>query len=738
MAGDGKGGLLTVLRSLSLASLLVLGSLLVAVSAPAQDAPAAKEALTEDAADDVVLYVAPNLGVPPQSGNGLGSTETVDLRSVTIGGETDKEFLITLVAKALPDENGPRPMRLIHFQFEDVRYRIGLGFQRGGSANQGVLQAWDEGANRFRSVSPLETQVQASAGAVTFTLPRELVINSKHVPVRFGDTLQNVSAVAQQSVATLNWLPSGDPTGGAYYYDRLPNEGVGVPFTFSKGRIGSGAVALLSDDPIRVSNGEATTIVYRVDLLNRGTERTAYQLETADVPALWSVRVPGLLTVEPGDFLTFPVILSIPFTHNHGQTATFELRAQSVASRDDWSVVRLGVHWTTTPQPAGHHPEMWLHSSPASVNGFFDVLEPVAAFRSAWFNPLEEDPEPDADDAPVPAFFNNELARFFFSPDHPIPGGNEWTTEWFLPLSPALLIGLDFDLERQGVLDNLRVKHGMPANSAQIMAQLLYCDPDRIQGPGNCTSGGGGGGSRWSVIADGRSETRKADRDEVVGYRIPLDVKSEADFLPYKRGANLALRLVLVTDVPANTLLVEPRPQLVVKGAVLTLPLIEYHDPIDKALEALGTLELKSLVPVEKKVNPGRTTLFQFSLLNKGEHADEVQLELYGENKDWARLVGDSRIALPAKGERSLELAVTVPDREVHGAYARLILVAQSLKDPAVVSTLQVRATVVQNEDIPDEAPTAAQKENSRLPGFEAALLGLALLGAAVATRRRT
>jgi hypothetical protein len=724
-----------------LVALLLLLLLVPKAWAQQADAPPTPVVI-DDGADDVKLMAG---GVAPQDATATGQADDVDVRSVTFGDETEKDFTITLHMKTLPAQPSPQLFRAVYFELDGVKYRVLLAGPGGqGTQNgQGALQSYDEGVQRYRSVGSLPTQQAAADGKVVFTVPRELVTNKQHVAVRHGDHLMNLYASATKRLAGVPFLPTGDPTGGAMLVDRGPDSGFGDHFLFVKGRTGSGNIMLSAPEPIRVSNGEATTIVYKVEAMNHGDREASLQLEAVELEPAWNARVPSLLRVAAGETVTFPVILSLPFTHNHGKTATFELKATSLGNRDEWSSVRLGVYWTETPQPAGHHPQMWLHSSPGDFGqdpaGAFATAFP---FRATWINPLETEVDPDADDGNVPAFFNNELAGSFFGGlNAQPPSGSSWTTEWFFPMAPALLIGLDFDVTGTGKVQ-VRIKHAFPAQTAQVVAELYYCDPEKSvsgrTGGGNCTVGFLN--ERWSVLAHGASATTSASPDEVIGYEIPLQVDPAADYLPYKHGANIGLRLMLKTNLPANTVGVPPRPELVLNSggtrSMITLPLIEYHDPIDQALQSLGNLVLERLVPEEKKVNPGETTVFRFKLGNDGDAPEDVQLEIHGEGREWARIVGEDHVRLAPRSQRTVELAVTVPSNVAEGNRAELVLLAQSLKDPAVVALARLRATVVESEDVPDEASSLGHVEAEGTPGPTLVDV-LALAAVAVVALRR-
>lgn len=724
--------------------LLVALTPLLAFPALSENAPVLV-AVTEDGGEDVKLYGANEVGVPAVDASATGQADLVDILKVWLGGETETSFQVGIQMKALPNaDSKPPPFRMIHFRLDDTKYRVVAPYRwNAQDLNKGQLEQFNAAANQYRPLKLLESQTDAASQSLLFTVPRELVTNSKHVPVRYGEKLEDVNASAIQTYVNAWFLPD-DPTGGVYVYDRAPNAGSGTPYQMFLGRTGEGGVSLYSDDPIRVSNGESTTIVYKVDLKNSGKERERYQIETREVRSDWSVRAPTLLEVKPGEQVTFPVILSVPFTHDHGKTETFELRALSLDSSNEWSTLQLGIHWTETPQPAGHHPDMWFHSSPMEDNPF-GPIETVVPLRSAWMNPLVQDETPGTDDQNIPGFVNKELWETLVYKT-PRVSGTTWTVEWWFPLTPALLIGLDFDPEKE-INFATRIKHFLPATESRLNVALLYCDP-QITGESGCvTTNINNDLSRWTPLANGTSAPRSADAQAVAEYALSMRPEPAADHLPFKRGANLGLRLRLLTNIPANTFLLEPRPELLVRWgtggaderAKLTLPLIEYHDPIDRAFQGIGSLGLDNVSPLDKRVNPGRTAVYWFRLNNTGQRPHDLQLELHGDNVAWARLTGDPRLRLAPGESRMVEVAIQPPPSAHAEERAELVLVAQSLSDVTVVAAIRLRSTVVEGTEIPDESNLLEDLGPAHgSPGPQAGLLLLSVgLLAWVGRRRR-
>jgi hypothetical protein len=705
-----------------------------------------------DGPQDVEIYVAPKVAGQKQNATQCcgNNFDHLDVLKIVFGEETENDFKVTVqfktLASALPTGAGSRA---VYFAYGKVNWRLAPGNcnqrqqpgQAPASAPTGCLSGNGGGQRGFKAV-PWE--VRAGETSWVFTVPKASLFNENRVPARFGDSLTNITAVAQQSLAGLPFGGGGgggDITGGAYAYDRAPNTGFGPQFTFVKGANGRGHLALAALEPIRVSNGEATTIVYKVEITNHNTEPLTASLESiVDKKYLdqgWTARVPSLLKLEAKQVLVFPVILALPFTHNHGETALFKVAARTLEDSNSYAEVGLGVFWTDVPQPSAHHEGeaagTWFHSKP-SDDDFPPqaVREQTFPIMETWMNGVPEDPDPEATDRNVPAFFNEGLGctmRFLQGCQVP----PTWTASWQVPLSPSLLLGLDFDTSKKGRLV-VDILPKVPAASARVVAQLQYCDPTQQTGGGQGQGGRGGFGNQTcynyrTLLAKGE-QSKALTANTPTNFEITLDIEPIADLVPYRKGHNVRLNIQLITtDIPQNLMGTEPRPELVTDKALLQLPLIEYHDPVDQAFENVGTLALESLSPFEKLVNPGKTTVFQFNVVSSGKDTQPIRLELQGVNSDWATLHGPDRFDLAPGQKRNVTISVRAPEDAVAEERAELFFVAQHEGDQSVVAVTRLRASVVQSPEIEDEAGLLGSSEENQSPGLGAFVIVAALAG---------
>jgi hypothetical protein len=730
--------------------MLVLGTLLLAAfpmghaQDPGKQGEPENASISDETSDVQIVTDAGSQPAPS------GQYDHVDIEEAYIGDETDTT--VSFSFKMMTRDTGPSPFSFVqanvYFTRAEIDYRIqalGRGCSDGENPS-GMLQVWDPGVERFRTIQCLtegRTVYDEADNRVTYVVDKQWLTDANQVPLRFGDALTEFYAEAMQTIVPgMTWLSFAPvQPNGAYAYDRAPDDGIGPEFKVVLGVTGRGHLVLESEEPMRVSNGEATTIVYQVDVFNDGAEPDEVLVTAEGVESSFEVRVPQKLTVPPGEWVSFPVILSMDFTHRHGEASTFTVRAESALDADAWSTVDLGVFWTKIPQPAGHHNEMWLHSAGLAEgdNPFETAFTTAYKFRQAWFNPMRpgEDPDPEATDEPVPAYFNRAL----------FPGqtGSENTAVWDFPLSPGLLIGLDFDMERSASETSkflTLITNDAPAQAAHLEVDLRYCNPD---GQGEPQGGQGGGGDgfsgcqgQWMTIASGTSDTTSLSANGQKEYVVPLVIDQAADLLPYKRGAGLHLQVRLVSDTPQTLNTPVPAPELIVQESSLGLPLIEYHDPISQAFEGVGTLRLEALDDFERPVNPGRVTHFRFALTNIGSAEQEVQFELQGVNSQWAEILEGSGFTLKPDQQKNITVKVLVPEGTSPEERAELILVVQSVDDPNVVAVKKLRATVVDPKvnDVPDEAGKYSADVGATSPGVSV-LVAVAAAALALTARRR-
>ncbi|HLE47485.1 MAG TPA: hypothetical protein VI818_04235, partial [Candidatus Thermoplasmatota archaeon] len=648
------------------------------------------------------------------------------------------------------DNAGPGfPFRFVSFSYGRVQWQLLIGactFQQQAAApSTGCLRFRDTSTGGFRGVVQVPARRDAASGSFVFTIEKLALFNENRLPARFGERLVNISATTQQYFfGGFNQGGGGgfpEPTGGVYAGDVAPQSGELPVFAFLEGSGGHGHLGLSSADPIRVTNGEATTLVYQVQLFNDHSEKLSVQIDARNAPSDWTIRSPALLTAEPHKSVAFPVILSMPFRHDHGKVVLFTVGAQAVEDPDSYATTELGVFWTDVPQPSGHHEcdddascGQWFHSAP-NPNFIPPGAEAAFPVKSLWFNGIAKDPDPDADDANIPAFFNDYFFCLFAPTQCKAPP--VWTASWFFPQAPQLLMGLDFDLSRTGIAKLHFLPKVPEPTTARIDLLLLYCDPSKQGGPANAF-GSTDGCYNFSRIVGKGSRTFLLQPMTDAYVEVPITIEPGADLIPYKRGANIGFGINVTSTLPQNVIFTEPRIEFVTKASHIHLPVLEYHDPIDAIPDEFGLVVVQPQDPFEKQVNPGRTAAFRFNLINDDDIPHHFALSVEGVNNDWARIGGAQVLLVPSGGETNFTLAVTAPDDAQPTERAELFVVAQSEEESWVVALSRLRATVVDasTADIPDESGQVGEtQENEATPGVGAVWVAVAV-GASSLMRR--
>ncbi len=688
------------------AALVVVLALSMAWGAAAQSEGADARVVVEDPTGDVQVEYT---GVQEPAPEGF---EHVDLVQVWMGPENVAHVEFGLELQSWTNERGEEPLSRtlrIHFSFADQIHRLEVRSCREEPFTLSVVT--DPAGYSSSHVGCVPGAIDEEVGIARADVAKSLIRDRNGTSVRYGTHIDDVSAYASTVVAGVGFC-TGLWNCTAWAYDRAPDTGAEGRLAIENGLQGVGHLQVVSPHAIRFSNGESTTLVYRVLIDNFGSEEDAVFLEAEDVPEEWDLRYPPRLIVPGGGSVEFPVIVSFGFSHRHGETIEFNLTAQSTVDPASHAWTHLGVHWPEIPQPAGHHNIVYLHSR----------SEASQEQERLWMNPLPEDPDPDADGEPVPSYvlYSNETHTY---------------RPWVVPLVPGLHIGLDFDLDREGTA-SLAVSTGAPVQNGYVEAWLLHCQPGNETG--RSVSGQECPGGSWHALASGQSTKQSWGGDTRQDFVVPLTPTAYSDLVPYAGPASnmlLEVRLMKENDDALGLSSSMPSAQLHTKETSLDLPLREYHDPIDQAYHGVGLLSLVPSGPFEKPVNPSETVVFPFNLTNDAPRTMDVALSAEGHNAEWARWAGEQGFALEPGEKRALQLVVVAPEVAVDGERAEVFAVASQVDDAAVVAISRLRASVVQAVDVPDEKDQVRDGDDRTVPGIPATMV-LAILVAALAIRR--
>ncbi|HUR25491.1 MAG TPA: hypothetical protein VM327_05705 [Candidatus Thermoplasmatota archaeon] len=529
-----------------LAPLALTALLLGAIPAVQGQAPAAPDApLLSDGVGDVTADVN-GQKVPVQPADAWSS---VDLVSLALS-EDPGRFLFDVGLAGL---GGDQPRQdygnvRISFAFGETTFWVNLYRSADNAAYFGNLYV---GGHNIRDV-PVTRDLAASHLRTTVDRA-DLVDATGNTPGK-GDLLSGIQVT---SAANAGYTVSTGNSRATSIGDMMPDDGATASWTvLYRGRDGMGA-RLSSPQPFRSSNGDATTYEFEIEAVSEAPESARFGLATEGMPAGWTVQMPGTLVELPGGKpVTFPIHVTVPFAHTHGTAASFTLRLDQ-EDGDAWASLEVGVHYTAIPQPAGHHPELYLHS--IQWAGTASTLNPPLGGSTGelFMNALSEDPA----DYGVPVEGWASI------------GSSDAIYHWMACLDPSLGIGLDFDLQDVGVL-HAPMKTTRPLADAVLEGRLL------LLGPGepidNCYT---------DIVAD-RDVTVLAT---LTGTAVDLASGTEAllegtltptaqsDYQPYEQGAALVLQFNLTGSGPG---IGGVGGASLLPGGSMRLPLVEYHDVV--------------------------------------------------------------------------------------------------------------------------------------------------------------
>lgn len=689
--------------------------------------------LAEDSSGDVGIIGPdgqPAGSVPADAFTGL------DLKGVGIQSE-DEETVSFYVEVASISEQSETPAPFldpdyaIYFRFGEMDYRVLMQTALSNPVNdatnrQPVSTSLQESTGTgWRTAARGQGEVLDAENRVVAAIPREAIVDDNQAPLARGSQLTDF--VAEASVEL--WTPflNSDSGGGilpVQYHgvgliDRAPDRDVGAAYTMTTGSIiQAGDLFSRVAEPVRWTNGEATTLVYEVEVQNRGSKLQRVDVSVTGTPGTWEVAHSDVLEVEAGSSQNVTILVSIPFTHAHG---TFEEFLVHFQSPDGHASTSLAVYWPLIPQPAGHHDTLWFHGAVQERGQPWDDLFPQEV---GWINAAP--PETDQEDAgtSIPANWFVPSGAGSFAGGSPTEG----RAQWFYSLSPQLRMGLDFDLSQLGSLD-IVTELPVPMLDPTVDVNLGYLV---IKQQGRFL---GGGESEWTTIGAG-SATTAGQQQGKTPWSIPLAIESSADEIPFRTDGNLGLIITMRgTMVGATWPFHEATaPVLVTSQSTMTLPLFEYHDPVDEVFVTSSAIRLS--IPAggqERMVNPGEAVVYQFAINYDGARPDTFDLALTGTNAEWGRILGDTTISLEAGSSRTLALEVLAPANARHGETSDITITATSTRNAAVQGGVRTLTTVTTAEDLVDESGTGAALDGELTEGKDSPGVGLIVVLSALA-----
>jgi hypothetical protein len=389
----------------------------------------------------------------------------------------------------------------------------------------------------------------------------------------------------------------------------------------------------------------------------------------------------------------------------HGGYSSFNLTATSSKDPASRAVLRLGVLHTPIPQPAGHHSELYLHTQNLNSGVFAQVFP----FNGAYFN--TESVHTNEPDGVNPNNFNN---------------GNGWR----IPLNPALQMGVDFDLNRTGLMECSIMTRAQ--GTGTVIAKLALTRPSE---KGTNSEG-------TIVLAEGKGQKITYDLQKPSPFKIVLTPTQDADYIPYAKGQNLVLTITMKDDgFPGSNFCCiagQTGPILNAKDFKMTLPLNEYNDQLAGTADVTSTLDIKADGPVEKTGRPGSVMTYAFDLTNGESVPMEVQLDVAGNDAEAGALVPHGTVTVPAHGTQRVTLGVAIPFEAAEGQVLEVLLFAHAQDDPSKMAIARTNTLVSKGASASDDEAQllqAAREQQNKTPGI--GMVGMTALILAIAAGRR-
>ncbi len=698
------------------------------------------------------LFTDPTGDVQVQSADGSisqadpMSNDNLDLVGGGVWAEDDNIITFYLQLEALSESSQGAPFTdpdyTLDFRFHGQGYRIFVVTALGNPVNdafgrdttQAFLQK-EVGPDRFQGITNVEATLDFAENVVLIEVPRDAIVDENQAPLARNATLTDVRATASALgffgfPVSFDGSGSGPRVGSPRYYDQAPDTGLGGSYTMKTGEVRQrGALFAFSADPVRWTNGEATTLTFTMQLTNTGSKDIPVSVSTADTHPSWEVAFSDALTVPARSAVNATILVTIPFVHQHGFIDHFSAEFAS-ADGEHLAAVPLGIYWAEVPQPAGHHDTVWFHSVKQEITPPFDTL---FGGVHGWFSATEE---LDGDERlPIPAGFAMVPSPMT---------NNRGMAFWGFYLEPSLRMGLDFLLDEQGTAE-ISVNLQTPVLDPSLSVQVYYITERRLDTGDGPTAGNRNTFTERTLLAEGTTAPQSGAVSGNNLFEVPITALPEAEIVPYGGDGNLYIQILLDSTFLVGTGFVagsSTAPTLDPITSKVQLPLEEYHDPVDLSFQTDGSLRIDvGSEGQDRRVNPGRTVVYTFDLSYDGASSAGFTAELTGSNLEWAEILGDLSFELVPGTNRALAVAVHAPDDARDGDSSDLTLRVTNNANAAIQAGINMRTVVTTSEDIPDEAGRGTDldselRTDKKSPGVGLVSL-IALVAIAVAARKR-
>ncbi len=541
-------------------------------------------------------------------------------------------------------------------------------------------------------------------------VPKFIIRDSDQVPIREGDRLEGLRFSSRDGAyfrSDLVPCPNTNPQRpleviigsdcGWRVRDLLQGGEELGDFEVKLTPPGVGHVFMRVDDPVRLSNGLATTYLFEAKVHNLGDAPDDLLVQVTNIPAKWEVHMPTVVSFSGKGDQTIPIAVTVPFEHQHGVEHFMELTV--VSERDPTAAAKamFGVVYADPAQPGGHHDTLYFHTSPD--NGYW-----------GWMNTAQDDGKGAKDT--ISAWSSEFIPNEQFA--------------WEIWLSPNLDMGLDFDMSGVG----------------ELVFDLQT--PTQFDGVVEASL------ELWDWKEDTRTPLVRGSTEASISgapttIRIDLAPEAAADLIESRPGTNLVLRINATSAMPGvpMTSRVQETAQFLTQDASMRLPLIDYHDVVDLTGLHVAAFDMEALNDTHRSVNPGRTAAVAFNVSNLLDAPATIDWELKGAAPftDWATL-GTPTTYLRPSGNGTVVVRYQPPATATEEDIAEFVLIGRARADENQQVFARIAFFVETDKDIPDESAWAAGLEGdaekaNALANKESPGLPLLLLLAVIFFARR-
>ncbi len=552
-----------------------------------------------------------------------------DLTGLLLGGNAT-HLHATLELENLAQERNPRTSGatyLLYVEAEHVALRLEI--QRSVPPAETSTPTYTSELARFNPIT--QEYVEVEEGAVI--VPRE-ADHALDIAIEYAKFEENdgpkllpgfeMKGIYAEALGAFDRVD--DQTRPDYLaYDRMPDQG---ELAWQLAHVGSGPLILHVDRPVRVTNGGATTFAFLAQIGNPTDNQIDVEFSVTGAPAQWQARsVDPVLAIPAQATINTTVLVDVPGGHTHGANVELVVYGNVLGTNLDASTP-LYIRFTDTPQPAGHHDTLYLQSAIGSRATPGPVYE---AQGGHYGSPFMSTVAPD-DDAAEPSNNNDRNSNGFI-----------------VPLAPALSIGLDFDLDRVGVLEfHVEPFWNTQPQDVTLHGELIW------------------NGSQEIILAT-MPEVNIGDVSGPTSGTLAVVPTPDSDYVRHEDGAVLELRVYYefggAVDDGAQPVDLDMLP-----AGFLRLPLNEFHDQTPLVPEAVLTIEGPSVV----KMPPGGTGSFALGVRNLA--VAEVAGHAEAINPRSTVWFAPAELRLGVSEETTMQVFVQPPEEAEHGWSERLTI----------------------------------------------------------------